>query len=324
MTDNGRKMFNIILALLVSIAAWFFVVYNYDPMTNARYSGVPITYTGLDTLANRGYAVAEANYKNIEVTLQQRRIDTANISSEDISVTADVSGLSTGENTVALRVTGPEGTQVMDTSVKNVTVDIASATSQELPISVEYSEEPEENAIPLVENMSVEYATIIATEDELAEIDRVAAVIDPDDLDDQYKAMTVEIAALDKEGNKVINVVVYPETVSFRAAAGYTKEVRLVVPVKDDSKDSYERTYTVPETIVIKGKKSTVDSLTGITAEEINVANYYEDSEIPIYLELPEGVFIEDGQEELLLKLKVVEKEEEKEEKTEEEDKEGN
>ena len=44
MTDNGRKMFNIILALLVSIAAWFFVVYNYDPMTSVRYSGVPITY----------------------------------------------------------------------------------------------------------------------------------------------------------------------------------------------------------------------------------------------------------------------------------------
>ena len=144
MTDRGRKMVNIILALLVSIAAWFFVVYNYDPMTSAVYSGVPITYTGLDTLANRGYAVAEANYKNIEVTLTQRRIDTANITSEDISVTADVSGLSTGENTVALRVTGPEGTQVRDVSVKSVTVDIVSATSQDVPISVEYSEELDE------------------------------------------------------------------------------------------------------------------------------------------------------------------------------------
>ena len=311
MTDNGRKMFNIILALLVSTAAWFFVVYNYDPMTNARYSGVPITYTGLDTLANRGYAVAEANYKNVEVTLEQRRIDTANISSEDISVTADVSGLSTGENTVALRVTGPEGTQVIDSSVKSVTVNIDSATSQEIPISVEYSGDHDDDAIPLVENMSVETATVIATEEELANIDRVAAVIDPDDLDEQFKAMTLEIAALDKEGNRVINVVVYPETVSFRAAAGHKKEVRLVVPVKDDSDDSYERTYTVPETVVIQGKKSTVDSFSGITANEINIANYYEDSEIPIEFDFPEGVSMVDGQEEqMVLTLKVVEKEE--------------
>lgn len=314
MTDNGRKMFNIILALLVSTAAWFFVVYNYDPMTNARYSGVPITYTGLDTLANRGYAVAEANYKNIEVTLEQRRIDTANISSEDISVTADVSGLSTGENTVALRVSGPEGTQVLDTSIKSVTVNIDSATSQEIPISVEYAGDHDEDAVPLVENMSVATATVVATEEELANIDRVAAVIDPEDLDEQFKAMTLEIAALDKEGEEVINVVVYPETVSFRAAAGHTKEVRLVVPVKDESEDSYERTYTVPETVVIKGKKSTIDSFSGITANEINIANYYEDSEIPIEFDFPEGVFLVDGQEDqMVLKLKVVEKEEEEE-----------
>ena len=311
MTDQGRRVINIILSLLVATGAWFFVVYNYDPMTNERYTGVPITYTGLDTLANRGYAVSEANYKNVEVTLQQRRVDTANISAEDISVTADVSGLSTGENTVALRVAGPEGTQVVDSSVKSVTVEIASAASVDMPISVEYSEEVEEDAIPLIENMSVETATVIATEEKLAEIDRVAAVIDPEDLDEQFKAMTLEVAALDSEGNKVINVIVYPETVSFRAAAGYNKEVRLVVPVKDDSDDSYERTYTAPETVVIKGKKSTVDNFTGITANEIDISNYYEDSEIPIEYDLPEGVSIADEQKQQVLKLKVVEKEEE-------------
>ena len=306
MTDRGRKMVNIILALLVSIAAWFFVVYNYDPMTSAVYSGVPITYTGLDTLANRGYAVAEANYKNVEVTLTQRRIDTANITAEDVSVTADVSGLSTGENTVALRVTGPEGTQVRDVSVKSVTVDIVSATSQDVPISVEYSEETDENAVPLVENMSVETATVIASEDKLAEIDRIAAVVEPKDLDEQFKAMTIEVAALDKDGNKVINVVVYPETVSFRAAAGYTKEVRLVVPVTDESDDSYERTYTVPETVIIKGRKR---------SNEIDISRYYENSEIPIEFDLPEGVFIEEGQEDQLkLILSVVEKQEEEKE----------
>ncbi len=314
MTEKGQKMFNIILALVVAIGAWFFVVYNYDPMTDVRYSGVPITYTGLDTLANRGYAVAEANHKNVEVKLQQRRIDTTSISAEDISVTADVSGLSTGENVVSLHVTGPEGAVVKDVSAKTVTVEIASAASVEMPISIEYSQEPEENAVPLVENMSVINATVIATEKELAEIDRVAAVIDPDDLNGQFQAMTLELAALDKDGNKVINVVVYPETVSFKAAAGYVKEVRLVVPVKDDSDDSYERTYTVPETIIIKGRKSTVDSFTGITANEINISNYYEDSEIPIEYDLPEGLFIAEGQENMVLKLKVVEKPEPEEE----------
>lgn len=313
MSDSGRKMLNIILALLVATGAWFFVVYNYDPMTTERYSGVPITYTGLDTLANRGYAVSEANYKNVEVTLQQRRVDTANISAEDISVTADVSGLSTGENTVSLRVDGPEGTQVTDSSVKNVTVEIVSATAVEFPIDIEYSEKPDDDAVPLVENMSVNTATVIASDEKLSEIDRVAAVVDPETVDEQFRAMTLEVAALDREGNRVINVVVYPETVSFRAAAGSTKEVRLVVPIKDESDDSYERTYTVPETIVIKGKTSAIDLYTGITANEIDLSGYYEDAEIPIEFDLPDGVSIDENQEPFMLKLKVTEKTEEEE-----------
>ena len=312
MTSSRNRVFNIVLALIVSTCAWFFVVYNYDPMTTEIYTGVPITYTGLETLANRGYAVAEANYKNVEVQLQQRRVDTASISSEDISVTADVSDLSTGENTVALRVSGPEGTSVRDVSVKSVTIEITSATSVEMPISVEYSGEVEENAVPLVENMSVTSATVIASEDKLAEIDRVAAVIDPEELGEQLKAMTLEIAALDKEGNKVINVVVYPETVSFKAASGFTKEVALAVPVKDESDDSYERTYTAPETIMIQGNKDAIDSINGLTATEINISYYYEDSDIPLAIELPEGVYLSDGQNDLTLNLKVKEKEKEK------------
>ena len=83
MSDKGRKIVNTILALLVSMAAWVFVVYNYDPMTKEKYSGIPITYTGLENLANRGYAVAETNHERVDVTLEQRRIDTGNISSDD-------------------------------------------------------------------------------------------------------------------------------------------------------------------------------------------------------------------------------------------------
>ena len=314
MTDNTRKVFNIIMALLVSIAAWFFVVYNYDPMTNEEYTGIPVTYTGLDTLANRGYAVADTNNNVVNVTLEQRRIDTTNISADDIVVTADVSSLSTGENTVAIQAEGPEGTQVLDVSVKTVNIDIESAASEDMNISIEYSGDQADNAEPIIENMSVDMATVIATEERLEKIDRVAAIISPEELSSRLRPMTVELVALDKNGDKVLNVGIYPETVSFRAAAGYTKEVRLVVPVTDSSEDSYERKYTAPETVKIKAKEGTIDSFNGITANEIDITYYYEDSEIPIEIELPEGVYFANDQDQdaFKLNLKVTEKKTEK------------
>ena len=308
MSDKGRKIFYIILSLLVSTAAWVFVVYNYDPMTKEKYSGIPITYTGLETLANRGYAVAETNHERIDVTLEQRRIDTGSISSDDISVTADVSQLASGQNTVALRVNGPEGTMVSDLSQKTVTIEIESSDSADMPISVEYSVSAEENAEPIVEEMSTDTATVVATSDRLAKVDRIAAVIDPADLNDKLKPLTVELAALDADGNQVLNVVIYPQTVSFKAAAGYTKEVRLNVPVKDESDDDYERTYTAPDTIVIKGSKDLINKTGSIDADEIDITYIYEDSEIPVEYELPEGIYLAQEQGELVLKVVVKEK----------------
>ena len=308
MSEKGRKIFNIILALLVSMAAWVFVVYNYDPMTKEKYSGIPITYTGLETLANRGYAVAETNHERVDVTLEQKRIDTGSINSEDISVTADVSQLASGQNTVVLHVEGPDGTSVSDVSLKTVTIDIESSDSEDMEISVEYPATADEDAEPIVEEMSETEATVIATSDRLAKVDRVAAVIDPEDLNDKLKPLTVELAALDADGNRVLNVVVYPQTVSFKAAAGYIREVRLVVPVTDESDDNYERTYTVPDTVVIKGSKDLINKTGSINAEEIDISWYYEDAELPLKYELPEGIYLAKGQEEQLLLLTVKEK----------------
>ena len=309
MSDKGRKIVNTILALLVSMAAWVFVVYNYDPMTKEKYSGIPITYTGLETLANRGYAVAETNHERVDVTLDQKRIDTGSISPDDISVTADVSQLASGQNTVALHVEGPEDTSVSDVSLKTVTIDIESSDSEDMEISVEYPEaSADDDAEPIVEELSETEATVIATSDRLAKVDRVAAVIDPNDLNDKLKPLTVDLAALDAEGNRVLNVVVYPQSVSFKAAAGYVREVRLVVPVKDDSDDNYERTYTVQDTIVIKGSKGLVNKVGSITADEIDISRYYEDAEIPLTFELPQGIYLEDGYDAPVLKLKVKEK----------------
>lgn len=314
MTTQARKIFNMVLAIVVAAGAWAFVVINYKPMTEVSYSEVPISYTGLVTLANRGYAVSGANHDTIQVRLQQKRVDTGRISADDILVTADVSGLSTGENTVALELTPPEGTIVVDASYRNVTLNIESATSEEMEISVEYPEGADEDAEPIITDMSVTSASVIATEDKLEEIDRVAAVLDPESLGSKARHFTIELAALDKEGNRVHNVFIDPENVSLRAAAGYVRTVRLDVPVKDDSDDSYERRTIAPESITIKGSKEVVDEIASIKTVETDITYVYEDSEIPLEYELPEGIYLANEQDMQKLAVKVTEKKTEEDE----------
>ena len=318
MTEKGRKILNIILALLVSAGAWTFVVYNYDPMTNVKYGNVPITFTGLETLANRGYAVSESSHESVEVTLQQRRVDTGSIAADDISVTADVSNLDGGENTVVLHATGPDGTQVSDVSIKTVAVYIERASGKEMEIFVEYPEDTEENSEPIVTEMSAATANVITSDEKLAEIDRVGVVVDPEELGTSLKTLTYELAAYNKDGDQVLNVIIDPKTVTFKAAAGYLKEVPLSVPTKDSSQDAYVRTTTAPDTVVIKGSEDTLSSVSSITANEIDIGYYYENAEIPLEYELPEGIYLAKGYDELVLKLTVKEQKKSETENSEE------
>lgn len=309
MSSEGRKVFNIVLAILVAIGSWAFVVINYKPMTEVTYNDVPITYTGLVTLANRGYAVSGANHDTVDVTLQQKRVDTGSISAEDIMVKADVSSLSSGEDVVSLEVSSPDGTSVQDVSAKTVALEIESATSQTMPVSFEYSEEAGDDEVPLITDASVEVADVIATEDKLEDIDRIAALIDPEEIGTKRRLLTARLMALDSEGNEVINVFIDPETVSFRAASGFTKTVSLSVPVKDESDDSYNRTYKAPETISVKGTESAIKSIADIKAKETDISYVYENTEIPLEFDLPDGIFI-DEDEIPVLSVTVTEKKE--------------
>lgn len=159
----------------------------------------------------------------------------------------------------------------------------------------------------------MEYATVIATEDKIEQIDRIAAVIDPEEVSSKARHLTVELTALDKKGDEVLNVFINPETVSFRAAAGFKKSVNLDVPVKDESEDSYERTYTAPKTVLVKGVKEVIDVVGTVKAKETDISYIYEDTEIPIEYDLPEGVYLADRQGEQTLKVTVREKKEEEE-----------
>jgi YbbR domain-containing protein len=81
--------------------------------------------------------------------------------------------------------------------------------------------------------------------------------------------------------------------------------------VKDDSEDNYERTYTAPENVTIKGSKSMINKISSVMSKEVDVSYIYDDEEILIDYDLPEGVVIADESLGQTMKLKVKQKESE-------------
>lgn len=315
MTNNSRKLFYIIMAVLVSLGAWMFVVYNYYPMTDVNYSGVPVSFEGQRELAARGLAVSEASIEGIGVRLNQKRVNYNNISAKDIKVTANVSECVAGENDVSLNVSGPVNTSVVSYDTDAIRVVVERTESEYMDIDVIYSGDNSDNDLPVAIDMGRDRAEVVCASSKLDSISRVAAVLNRSEVDENIRSYTANLAALDADGNVVPYAVIYPEEISLDACAGTIKEVALNVPVTGTKDENYDRKYTVPETVTVKGPLAVLANLESVTAHEMDISYYYENNDLEITLDLPENVSLNDPEEIPTMKLTVT-----KIEKTQESD----
>lgn len=321
MSESGRKIINIIIAIVVAIGGWIYVVYNNDPMTEVKYKDIPVKYVGENDLANRGLGISQTSTETIDVTLKQKRVDTNQISADDINVIADVGSAVEGENGISLQISGPSGTQVAEAEKRAISVNVEESDTVEKKIYVEYKEDSEEIE-PVTSNMTSTKATVMGAKSEIERVDRIVALISYSDTNNRVWNFTTGLTALDKNGDPIGHLVIYPDEINFKAYTGVTKTVKLNVVTEEkaenadasqedteDEGDGYVRTCSAPDTIVIKGSEDVIDDIDEISTELIDINSMYEDQEIDLEYVLPEGVHIAYESEGLTAKVKVTRKE---------------
>lgn len=305
MNKRPRRLFDIILALLVAIGGWVFVVYNYYPMTDVNYNNVEVSFSGERALADRGLAVSSVKSDGISATLNQKRVDVNTYSSDDITAMADVSECVAGDNSVRISVTSPPETSVIKSGPATISVNVERTDSAYMDIDVVYESGAPEDAEPIAYDLSQVQAEVVCAASKLGTVRSIAAVLNYDEVGEETKSYTANLVALDKDGNIVPHAVIYPEEISLDASAGVTKTVKLTVPVNSKNNDNYDRKYTAPETVTIKGSEEALAKITSVNANEIDIRYMYENGEVPIEYDLPEGVYPANESHGAVLKVSV-------------------
>lgn len=292
MADNRKSRiykFNIIISIVIAFIAWVFVVYNYSPMKTVKYMDVPITYVGEDVLTQKGYGILESTSDTVDVTLNINRINYNKISAEDIVVTADVTDVIEGENTVDLEITPPEDSSVEKTSESSVTVNVVSGLNKDVAVTAVYADIPDGNSEPLATDMSYSEVSVLGAEENVKLVDHAVIKLNSFDVGEKERPFVGNPIPVDSKGNKVNHIVVLPGELSFKAIAGTTKTVDLKMIIRGAA-DSISVDY--PETITIKGRGSKLQSISSITAEPVDLAGIENTTSLPIEFNLPDGVFI--------------------------------
>lgn len=89
---KNRKIFNIVLAIVLAVGVWMYVINVENPSGTGTVREIPVTVVGEDSLAERGLMVTEQNRDHVSLKLSGRK-KTDEAQSENITLKLDVSSV---------------------------------------------------------------------------------------------------------------------------------------------------------------------------------------------------------------------------------------
>lgn len=310
-----NKIPRILLAMLISVFLWLYVVTVVDPNDTKVVYSVPVTYENMTSLTDNSLVMTSGQNATVTLKFYGRRSDLNNLTSESLTVTADVSRIkSEGEQNLRYTVTLPDSVsdnnvQLTERTPSRLTVDVERAVEKQVNVAVDISNEVADGYVADLEAMKIspETITVFGPEAEVSKIDSARVSLDvggvTETVDNSFPYQLV-----DSDGNAV-------DTTNFRCSADAVdvmltvekyKEIPLTLELKAGG-GAKEKNVTVtlsPAYITISGPGAIVDAMDSLSIGTLDLASMTELSETKTYdITLPDNVTNVSGQNQVTARI---------------------
>lgn len=294
-----------ILSIVFSIGLWLAVVNISDPEITTSFSGIPVEITNSDMVTKEGktYSVLDdTDVVTVEVTGKRSLIDTIN--KDDIHAVADFNDLSF-MNTVSIKAISSKYSSQLRVRclTENLKLDIEDVKRVQLPIETIAAGTPGDGYIVGTMTPDQNIVRISGPQSLVEMIDHVEAEVSVEGWKSDIST-NADLRLYDAEGNQIKNNSLTQNITSVKVNVSIleTKQVKLSYSVSGTPAAGYVATgeiISVPDTVVIAGKKNVVDALNEIAIPdtELNVTGQTADMTTIVNLGkyLPGGVQFADS-----------------------------
>lgn len=285
-----NKKLNILLAFLIAIGIWMYVVGEVNPTAQEKIKNIPIKITDNSALNERGLAVSSIGMEKIDITVKGNRSELNRLSVKNIQALVNVSESKIGENQINIDIRVPDGIEIISRSENKVAVNVENLKRKKVPVRVNYIGVREPNSEPRVRKIEHKNVYVEGAESLVYNVESASANISLSRLKEAENKIFVKLMPIDKHGNKVEKILVKPKRTSVAALLLSLKGVNLDIPVVDNSTDDSQRSIDSPGKIFIVGPAKKLKDIRSITAEPVDITNKSDREKIQVSINLPEGV----------------------------------
>ncbi|NLW43225.1 MAG: hypothetical protein GXY89_08835 [Tissierellia bacterium] len=297
---NKNKWSVKLVSLIMAIFLWSYVMGVVNPVRHIDYRGIEIQFTGVDYINREGLSILSPQSPKVNVRIEGTRSELSNISTRPNTIVAEanLSGVRPGENVVNISVSIKEqtgGVRIINVEPSQIVVNIDEIVTENLEISVEpLGNLPEGYTlgnIRVIDN----YVRVTAPK---TAIDQIVEVVVYPVISDKTETFMINspIIFLDKNQNEIQNLSSNIETADIEVPIYRLKSVpiRPLVTGTIGQDEKITNIRVVPENVVIRGTTKTIDSISYIETEELNLQDLVGAETHEVDLKLPEGVTMHD------------------------------
>lgn len=302
---ESRKIVRLISSVLISIALWVYVINVVNPSSTTTVRNIPVTLTGTETLYEKNLAIVGSGSYTVDITVRASRTDLSTLSVDNITATADVSGLTLGQDYITVDVSVPREYTVEDIRTRKIQVYVDELDFKTAKVNVIFEGTPSGNYEATVVSLYPSTVQVYGAKRLVENVDDVFVTIDASKL--EYESVTESVlrgTVRDSSGNVLQGVETAEQDITVAVASYSTKPVALKTSYYGDPWAGVTiNNISAPETITIKGASANLSAVSEIYSQDIDIDGVYEDTSVDIVPILPEGIFVSDKSKDLKLSI---------------------
>lgn len=304
MLKSNRVAF--ILALIMAVALWAYVLGEVDPVRTVTIRNIPIRFLDQSVVSENGLVITDIDHEEISVTFTAKRSLVTKISADDFHATADLREVQQGNNLIMVNLTKPSNISLESVSPEYINITTDKYVTVDKNIEVVITNPTDDDTEPTILNVSEASVGVSGASSDVDRVTRVVAELDAGRMTSEPQSISAQLTPVDENGNSVNDVSLEFSNVTITAVMKSTRTVPLEVTITGLEGGSVYRSYTAPDSVTIKGDEYVINSIESIKCDPIDLTDCYENAEFPLTLIVPEGVELVSDTEDMTVSVTVV------------------
>ena len=279
-----------ILAICVAVILWVVVMNDQNPAIEGSFN-VPLAVVN----SPEGYKITKSE-DSVKIKVRGPRSLFVTATADDFRAYVDLDGAQDGKQDCKVQTALPQGFELVEVAPETVSFDLDKIIQKQMraEVIVTGASAPGTTVAKVTQTSPV--VTIEGPQSAVESVVRVVGYVGLSGNQNDFD-LQVPLAALNADGREVQGVKVVPASmeVSVQLARGLTKKIVTIHPVFKGSLPSgltLGDVRTDPMKIEIAGEAKTLEGVSAVDTEEIDLSSLTESKKFTVKLHLPSGVTV--------------------------------